>query len=162
MRYTTYMYSRRGFTIVEVLVGSAIIAFFIAAIISSYTFYLQISPTNVRNIQATLLAQEGVEAVKLIRNEDWSTNIDPLSNSTTYYLDFVSGAWTLTTSANTIDSMFTRIVEFNAVNRDGNDDIAASGTNDDGTRELIVTVSWDSGAESKSISTYITNILEDV
>jgi len=147
----------KGFTIVEVIVGSAIILVFVSALSVAMSLYVSILPERINNIQAEFLAKEGVEAVKYLRNESWDNNIATLSNDTDYYLDFSGGTWSLSTTANTIDGTFTRTIVFLDVYRDGNNDIASSGTLDPDARRLLVTVSWNS--ESETIETYITDIL---
>jgi hypothetical protein len=107
------------------------------------------------------LLEEGAEAVKSIRDANWST-ISGLTIGTTYYLSYntSSNAWSLTTTPSTVDS-FTRTVVFSSVNRDSNDDIAAAGTLDARTKEVTITVSWpaeDGRTLSKSLSLYIADI----
>jgi len=155
--------SKRGFGLIEILVVSAIIAIGFLAIISFLVFSRGVTFQSGRNAKATALAEEGIEAVRKIRAEGWTTNIAPLTTSATYYPVLVSSSWTLSASnPGLIDNLYARTVILEAVYRDGNDDIAASGALDPNSKKLIVTVSWTENSQSKSVqlTTYITNFLE--
>lgn len=155
-----------GFTLIEVLIACFIISVTTLALMSAASKGIELSSRALRQAQASMIAEEGVEAVKVIRDADWDT-ISSLSLNTNYYLSFNTGSntWSLQTtpSANPttpIDDRFTRTIVFSAVYRDSNDDIAASGTLDSGTRRAVVNTSWQSQGEtiSKSITFYISNI----
>lgn len=156
------MHTRRsltkGFTLIEVVVGAAIILLFISALSAALSLYVSILPDRVDNVKAQYLVQEGIEVVKYLRNEGWDTNIAALSNNTDYYLQLDAGAWSLTTTEQITDG-FTRTIVFSDMYRDGNNDIATSGTLDLDGRLVTVTASWASGTRSESLQTYITDIL---
>jgi prepilin-type N-terminal cleavage/methylation domain-containing protein len=152
-----------GFTLVEMVVAIAIIVLFLSALVAAFNLYLKIATGNTLGAQAAYLAEEGVESVKVIRDNGWTTNIAILSTTTNYYLTFQSGTWKATTTSSMIDTTFQRTFQLDSVNRDGSSNIAASGTNDPNTRKVTVTLAWLShGATStQSISTYLTNINND-
>jgi hypothetical protein len=54
---------------------------------------------------------------------------------------------------------FTRAIVFDEVYRDVNHNISGSGTNDENTRKVAITVSWTDrqGSTEESLVTYITN-----
>ena len=148
-----------GFTIIEVLVACVIITTTTIALMSATSKGIELSNRALRQVQANMLMEEGVEAVKSIRDTSWAT-ISGKSLNTNYYLSF-SGAWILgTTPVAQIDEIFTRKVVFSAVNRDSNDDIASFGTVDIGIKRVNVIVEWStpSGINSKSITFYLANI----
>lgn len=149
----------KGFTIVEVLIGAAIIALFVAALSAAFSLYVSVLPERIDNIKASFLAQEGMEVIKYIRNEGWDANIATLSNDTDYHLLFSGGAWSTTTTPQIIDGVFERVIVLEQVERDANSDIASSGTVDLDARKVTVTVSWDGGLKSESLETYITDII---
>jgi len=155
-----------GFTLIEVLIACFIISMTTLALMSAASKGIELSIRALRQAQASMIAEEGVEAVKVIRDADWNV-ISSLSLNTNYYLSFNTGSntWSLQTTPSTnpttpIDDRFTRTVVFSAVYRDSNDDIAASGTLDSGTKRVTVNTSWQSQGEtiSKSITFYISNI----
>lgn len=156
-----HSYFQKGITLVEVLVATAIILSFLIALISVHNTYLRSSFSNLDEIKATYLAEEGIEAVKGLRDASWTTNIAPLVNGTSYYLVYTGTLWATSTTFALIDSKYTRKVVLSAVNRDASSDITTSGgSTDANTRKVNVTVSWSTGSatSTRSIDTYITNL----
>lgn len=150
-----------GFTIIEILVATSIITISMFALMQTASKSIVLSDQALRKSQSSLLLEEGAEAVKSIRSNNWDT-ISELTPGTTYYLSFITSpanSWVLNTTASTIDSIFTRTVIINTVNRDANDNIVDSGgTLDVGIKKITVNVAWGS-ANTKSLSFYIANIL---
>lgn len=153
-------YKNSGSGILEVIVGLAIVAVGVFSLLRAYNYYLNFALLHKYNVQAVLLAEEGVEAVKLLRDTSWSSKITPLGTGTPYGIAFVGSSWTSTTTRQYIDGRFDRTFVLSEVYRDSNDRIASSGTLDSNTRKLIVSVSSRNmlATTTKSISTYITNI----
>lgn len=151
---------QQGVGVVEIVVVSGIASLVFAGILQLVVLTNRPVEAGIRKAEATYLAEEGIEAVKALRNEGWSTNITSLSNGTTYYPTIVSSAWTLsTTDPGIINNIYARTVVLEAVYRDGNDDIASSGTLDPKTRKITSTVTWNEhgATESVVLETYITN-----
>lgn len=147
-----------GFALVEVLVATAIITGSVIATINVAQKSIQISRLSLHQAQATLLLEEGAEAVRSIRDTSW-TGISSLASGTSYYPTY-TGIWVLSPTSSTIGS-FTRTVTFTNVLRDSNGDIVSSGgTADTGTRQVTVSVSWSElgTTQTKSLSFYIANI----
>lgn len=158
------LHKKKGFSLIEVLVACTILSVSILSLISASTKGVQVSRQALRQTQAVYLLEEGGEAVKSMRNDAWN-NISSLTIGTTYYLSFNSGTgkWTTTTTANSIDSIFTRTVVLSTVNRDiTNDDIVSSGgTVDTLTKKVSVTVSYtlpNNTTSTKTLSFYISDI----
>lgn len=152
----------KGFALIEVMIACALVATVTITLLSFAEKGLGLSSRSLRQVQATLIAEEGAEAVKTIRDANW-TNISNLTLNTNYYLSYNNSTdvWSLSTTANSIDSIFTRTIVFSSVNRDSNDDIVdTGGTTDAGTIKVTVTTSWLSieGANSKVLTLYITDI----
>jgi type II secretory pathway pseudopilin PulG len=152
--------NNKGFGIAEIVVAVAIIALSIFGLLSVASVSLKTLRNNTANIQAAFLLEEGVEAVKILRDSGWSVNIVPLGAETNYYLAFNGATWKATTTNAFIDNLYERKFSVNEINRDGNDDIAASGILDPNTKKITVFVSWlsNNGTTTKSISTYITKL----
>jgi prepilin-type N-terminal cleavage/methylation domain-containing protein len=155
---------QKGFTLVEVIIASAIITILMFALMQAAQKGIVLSSQALEKTKASFLAEEGVEAVKSIRDNDWNT-IANLSLNTNYYLSFNSNTkkWELNNTNNIIDSQFTRSIVFNSVNRDSNDDIVSSGGSLDGlTKKVTVEVSWSSYGVSnnKNLSFYVANIFD--
>lgn len=163
MRTSTH--KNRGVSLVEVVVGSAIILLAIGAITATFTLFLRSEFDNVNQVQAALLAEEGIEAIRSIRDAGYTTGILPLSTSTPYYLvwNSASSTWATSTSMSLVDGQFLRKVTFANVYRNATDDIAATGTYDSGTRLVTVRVSWAApgGTTTRTLSTYIANLFSN-
>lgn len=148
---------------VEIVLAIALSTIFFLAIYEIILFSNKITANNLRSVEATHFAAEAIEAVRLIRNNGWSTYIDVIPNSTTYYITMVGDQWTLTTVAPPVlNGIFTRSVTFYEVQRDANGDIGV-GAVDTKTRRVVSMVSWSNKGESHnaSLEAYITNILSN-
>ena len=113
--------------------------------------------TNV--VQASFLLEEGVEAVRILRDSSWS-NINNLTKGVPYYLEFSGSKWGTTTTSTYIDGKFERSFVVDSVRRDINDDISSSGITDQNSNKVSVFVSCfgTNGTTTQEIIFYITNI----
>jgi hypothetical protein len=151
---------KRGFGLIEIVVGGAILATVFIAVSAYYQQSLGISRSTAHLTQASFLLEEGIEVSKIFRDESW-TNISTPSTGSEYYLAFDGMKWATSTTNTYIDGMFERKLVLSDVYRDANDDIVSSGgTLDAGTRKATISVSWyeKAATTTKSISTYLTNI----
>lgn len=149
-----------GFTLVEVVIASSILLIFLIALTSAYTIYLRTAFSSVRKVQATLLAEEGLEVSKLFRDTSWTSMIATIPTGSDRYLSYSNG-WSSNTTNTFVNNIFERKIRFETISRDSSSNIVTSGgTVDHNGRKVTVTVSWlNYGATStKSISTYITNL----
>lgn len=108
-------------TLVEVVVATAIFAFFLGSVISAVIADAHNGPVNLRRLQAANLAREGIQMVTQGRDTEWIKG-NPF-RVTTAGMD---GSITL----------FTRLVKI--------DDITYG-------KKVTVTVSWTEGGETKNI-----------
>lgn len=153
---------KKGFGLVEVLVGIFIFSIILGALVVANNMYLSGAGDNLKSAKAAYLAEEGIEVVKTLRDIAW-INISGLSTSTDYYLTFNNNTslWATTTTVTATDSYF-RKVRLTSVSRDANGKIVTSGgTVDTKTKQVTVSVSWLSknATTTKSLSTYITNVI---
>lgn len=162
------MSSQKGFSLIEVVIASAIIA----AVLSGLTWVSQTSFRMVSDstleARAYFLLEEGVEAVRVLRDQSWSSNLAPATSRITFYPVFTGGNWTLsTTDPGLIDGVFSRRVIFSDVYRKTADDdivdITAPDSKalDPGTKKMTLRVSWGPVTKEKSLSTYITNVFQN-
>lgn len=160
----------QGFTIIEVIIACTIISVTVFALMSSAQKGIVLSGRALRQTQANTLLEEGAEAVKSIRDNNWA-NISGLVLGTNYYLffDTTNNLWTLSDSSITpsgfiptypIDSTFTRTIVVSSVDRDGSDDIVDIGTLDERTKKITINVSWPEPGEtaSKDLIFYLADI----
>ncbi len=148
----------RGFSLVEIIIASSIISVSLIFLIVLSGQSVRLSNRALDTYAAGALIEEGVEGVRVVRDNSWST-VSGYTVGTNYYLVFSSNTWTLNTTP-TVIGKFTRKVVFTAVKRDGTDKISASGTTDTGTRLVTVTVSWldHTTTVTKTVSFYITDL----
>lgn len=154
----------RGFTLIEILLGASMLALFIVSIALYYRKALEVSQETTHHIQSGFLLEEGVEAVKSMRDDGWTAYIVPLNPGTTYYFYWTGTKWRATTTPTMVENTFWRSMVVSNVNRDGNDDIVTSGgVLDPGTRKVRVDVSWSkkTASSTESIETYITNLFNN-
>ena len=154
----------RGFALVEAVVASAIALVVITGIIGTFSYTYRAAINNRQSVQAAFVEEEGLEAVRVLRDNGWTTNIASQTPSATAYLAFTNGEWGLTTTNTFIDEMFERKVVFSNVYRDTNKNIVASGgTLDPNIRLVTVSVSWSSrgATTTRSLSTYLANVFND-
>ena len=152
----------KGVSLVEIVVGAAIATLILSGLIATYNFYFKTALANLQHVQVAFLTEEGWEALRFLRDTDWS-NLSSLTTGTTYYLTFYNGNWQATTSNIFVDGIFERKFILYGVYRDANDDIASSGTLDSNTKKAIITVAWSRGlaTTSKSLELYLTNLFND-
>lgn len=165
---------KRGFTLIEVLIACSIITISLFVFMETAQKGVNMSNLALSKSKASLLLEEGAEAVRAIRDnddKDW-TIMSSLSLNTPYHLFFntTTKVWVLDQSTTNlsgsipsypIDGKFNRTITISSVGRDANDDILASGgTIDARTKKVTVDVSWTSSgvASIKSLSFYITDI----
>ena len=151
----------KGSMVIEILVGLSILSIIILGFSNLAQKSISISNRSLNTLRATFLLEEAAEITKMYRDESWS-NISNLSLNTDYYLslDDVNDQFVFSTTPSQNDN-FTRIINFQAVNRDsGTDDISVSGDNDPNTRLVNISISWQQGTETitKTLSFYIFDI----
>lgn len=151
---------KRGFGLIEIVIGGAVLATSLMGISSYYQQSLRVSRSTAQLVQASLLLEESLEVSKFFRDTGW-VNISTPTTGTTYYLSFSGTNWATSTTNTYIDSVFERTIRLDDVYRDGTDDIVTSGgTIDAGTRKVTATVSWwdRTATSTRTIETYLVNI----
>jgi hypothetical protein len=153
---------KSGFSLVEAIVGVAIITITIGSLVVTYNFYTKAGLGAAGGIQAGYLLEEGAEVLAFWRDAGWTANIGSLAASSTYYFEWKNNdSWAATTSNRFIDGVFQRSFILENVKRDGNGNIVSTGGNPDaGTKKATISVAWfgRQGTTTKSVSTYITNL----
>ncbi len=150
---------------VETVIGAAVISLvlFSLAQVAQFSFRT-VAGANFK-LRSAFLAEEGIEAVRIIRDLGWAANIAPLASNSNYYLQFAGGVWTLTAlSQPKVDGIFDRRVVFSAVNRDASDNIVSSGgVLDPDTKKVTVDVAYNNRGRvaTTTVSIYITNFFNN-
>ena len=148
-----------GLGMIEMVVVIAIIFTVLVGLLRLVTLEMRVQIFAQEETAAYILAREALEAVRNVRDEDWS-NISALTYDTRYYPEIVSNAWSLGSSNPGPVGIYTQWIEVHEVFRDASDDIATSGSADADTVRLTAHIMWTRiGGASRTIEleTYITN-----
>lgn len=148
----------------EAVIATALCSVILVGLSSLFDLALKSMLATTAKVQATYLEEEGLEALRLLRDNGWSANIALEPSGVPFYLVFDSGAWQSTSTNNKIDNIFTREIVLADVYRDGAQDIVSTGGDlDPNTRKATVTVSFSERGVTivKSLSTYLTNVFKN-
>lgn len=145
----------KGFGLIEIVVATAIITLALSAFLHAGATAIRLLRAEKENLEASLLAKEGLNAVRAIRDESW-TLISVSTIGTAYYPVIENGKWKLATAnPGAINGLFTRTVVFDRVYRSSSDQIALSGTEDAGTRKATVRIAWN--GKTYQVASYFTD-----
>lgn len=84
MKIRNFIKNRRGFTLNEVMIGMMILSIAIVAATNLLTSLINANKTNVSTLQAYYLAQEGIEAVRNMRDTNWMHNVNFAGDNNVY------------------------------------------------------------------------------
>ncbi len=152
---------------IEIVIASAIVSVAIFSLSFVFLISSRVESQSSDKIRANFLAEEGVEALRFLRDKSWSGNLSSLATGTNYYLTFSTSTsqWSVGASnPGVIDTIYSRVVTVESVYRDASDDIVSSGgTLDPNSKKVNVAVSWtDHGANLNiTLSTYLSDIYKN-
>ena len=101
-------HTKKGFSVVEVLLASSIFALLATAFVGSYLYGQESTALGGNLARATFLADEGLEAVRNIRDAGYTNLV-----AATYGLSTTSNQWNLSGSSDT-NGIFTRQITLSA------------------------------------------------
>jgi len=149
-------YHNQAFSLIEVIVALGIFAILAAGVFSVVTSsYRNFYGTGDKH-SLTVFAQEGIEAVRSIRDNSWQ-DIETVSGAGSKGLvKAAAGYWQFDTTADSL-GVLSRTIVVTDVERNANDEIVASGgTVDPNTKKVTVTVTGP-GIDDYVLTTYLTN-----
>ena len=155
---------KSGFVLTEAVIAVTVATVVIVVLSGTFNLALKSALSNMAKIQAAYLAEEGIEAVRLLRDNSWNTNIATHPTGTTFYLTWSAGTWQSSNNGTFIDNLFERKIVLDDVSRDSGQNIVTSGgANDPNTKKVTVTVSWlgRGATTTRSLSTYLTNVFNN-
>ncbi len=157
---------KKGIMLAEVLIAVFIFSVILGVLVTINNLYLTSVSSSLKSVKALYLAEEGMEAVRIIRDTNFS-NFQNLTEGESYYLYFLNSAsstWEATTSdlykdVGGIDRWFV----LNPIRREYNQIATSTGNIVPNTKKVTVYVSWDdkSGTITKSLSTYLTKLIKN-
>jgi len=121
----------RGFSLLELVLAVAIFSF------SSFALATMIIDSNISTrlsadrTEALLYAKEGIEAVRSIRDNDWTTWVGTADGDYGLLIDAASSTWIFDNSPDRINDKYTRTITL-----DTNSEV-------DSSRDVSVNISWD-------------------
>ena len=147
--------NKNGFSLVEVMVALALFSILAAGVFSIVTSsYKNFYGTGDKQ-SITEFAQEGIEAVRSIRDNSWQ-EIETVSGAGNKGLAKSGGYWSFSGTSNTL-GVLTRVVAITDAQRNSNGEIVTSGgTSDPNTKKATVTVSG-TGIDDYVLNVYLTN-----
>src|SRR3989344_33325 len=107
-----------GFALLEALVSAGILSTVLAGAIGALLISTQSASTNGARVEAAYLADEGIEAVRILRDNGWGANIASHASGAPFYIGWNGTTWVATTTNAFVDGLFERSVEFADVYRD--------------------------------------------
>ncbi len=148
-----------GFTIIEIIIALAVVLTACVGLLQLASLQTKAAALAAQETRAYFLASEGIEAIRIVRDEGWA-NIGNLQKETLYYPVIQSGTWALSSSNPGVINGYTRSVVFHQVLRDGNGNITSSGSSDANSILAQAQVSFTpqgGGTQTISLQTYLTN-----
>lgn len=130
----------KGFSLVEAILASSVFALIVSALVGAWLYGQESTVLAGNRVQAVFFAEEGLEAVKNIRDADFEELVDG-----THGLMVSGYQWILSGSSDT-NGIFTRQIEIFSV--------------DDDRKEIVSTITWQQNSQrsgSVSAVTYLTN-----
>jgi len=151
--------NRSGQLIVELLIVFGVLGLMLPALLTGMITTRQSRPQQERRLSATALMNEAQEAVRAVRNQDWTT----FAVNGIYHPEIVNNNWKLMTGTETIDGI-RRTITISDVHRASNGIIVASGgVNDPSTKKITTLIEWDTPYPSSAGSTmYLTRYMDNL
>lgn len=130
--------TKSGFTLVEILVASAVFLLMVSGFGAVIVFNQGGVAASGERSRALLLAEEGIEATRNIRDSGFSNLIDG-----THGLQLSGGVWTFSGS-NDVTDVFTRTIEVGTVDAD--------------RKRVTSTVSWIQSSQRNGVVVLVTQM----
>lgn len=154
--------SKRGYSLVELLVALGIFSFIIPVIFAGFVATRDGQPQQRNRVQAAALLKETIEAVRVVRERGWvEFAVDGVYHPA---IDTGTGSWILASGAENL-GLLTRQVTISSVERDpiSGEIVDAGGEIDPSTKKIEIDISWNQPLVSNfSSSTYLTRYLDNL
>lgn len=154
--------SRSGVTVIEVLIGAAMVATIVIMVMVSLSLFLDSRQELLTKAKALYAAEQGIELLRWLRDDNWNT-IAAIPLNTTYYLNVATSTIGVGATPEILEGTLHREFVVREVYRDATtDDIVASTTAgavaDNGTREVEMRVG--DGESTTTLSVLLADIFD--
>lgn len=152
----------RGSGLIEVIVGLAIMTFVLALSVNAVGQFYAVSRKNVDRVAATYLAEEGIEAMRFLRDGSWPA-FAAVPTDTPRYLDISAAGVSITTVPEVVRGFARTVIVRDAYRATATDDVVASTSSvsmavDPGTRLVEVSVHAPATDSAVTLGAYFTNV----
>ncbi|MDZ4284442.1 MAG: hypothetical protein U1A28_01295 [Patescibacteria group bacterium] len=154
--------ARRGMGLVEALVGTAVVTLVLGLSIGAINHFFTVGKKTADRVEATYLAQEGIEALRFVRDSGFA-NIAAVPVDTTRYLLIAPASISVTATPETLSGFERTIVVRDVYRANSGDDIVASTspvakTLDPDTKLVEVSVYASTTDVRVTLGAYLTNL----
>lgn len=130
--------SRAGQSLIELLMTIALASIVIPALLTAFVSTREGRAQQDQRLQAVFLLQEAQEAVRSVREKDWTT----FATNGTFYPSIIGSSWVLLGGTETING-FVRQIVVSDVRRDASGKVVQTGgTIDPSSKKITISVSW--------------------
>ncbi len=151
---------KHGFGIIEILVALGLFGVVGLTGLSMILHSFTVSRLGEEQTIASNISLDGLEIVKLLRNQNWSNLV-----SGTYGLKNLSGVWSFSSTPESWNR-YTRTITIEDAHRDGSGNLVNSGgTVDSNTKKVTATTTWDTTPlrnNSIVLVSYLTNFTKSI
>jgi len=156
---------QKGFSVIEVILAAAVFVTFATGAIVAVISGLNANRLGNEVTIGNQFNAEGMEAVRSIKNQSWTTFINKADTGNTGVTNG-SSVWAFKASPDLLpsDNRFSRVITITCIQRDASGNISGSiacsnVARDDNTRKVVVTTSWNFNSarpESVVLTEYLT------
>lgn len=148
---------------IEIIIATGVIGITFFALIGVAQIAFRVVRESTEDSRANFLLEEGIEAVRALRDASWDASIAPLISGTVYYpvYDPTQQGWALQTAdPGLIDGLFSRTIVFGGVYRRNSDDDIVDVSSPDpktldaGTRLITVRLGWGTVVSTSASAAY--------
>lgn len=132
------VFNLKGQTLIELILAMGLAVIIFPALLTGFMTSREGKVQQGLRVQAVALLKESEQAVKSVRNNDWSA----IAVNGTYHPILSGSVWALA-SDSAVTNNFTQVIAISDVNRNSSGDIVASGgVVDPSTKQVVITISW--------------------
>jgi len=158
MRFLFFKISKKAQSLVELLVAVAVGVILIGGSATLIGVSLRSYNTIQKHLQANFLIRQEAEAIQALARNDWHS-VYGLNKQNNYQISLSENTWLISSGQETdiINNIpYKRYFQVYNVNRDGNGNIAETGTNDPNTQKITVFLEYGNNyIHSSAISFYL-------